>query len=148
MFQKKCERRDSMGCIVRTYFRGGLVSIRTRSVPSKFYKKYVAKRGGNPPHRGRGVPKKTPHTHLAHLSPIAQLSLASRIPSFCSPVNRGAVAKRLRGFSIHSTPQLRLLGVGLNYETKLLMARGCIYASEVDSINVPFQVYLRIGRID
>ena len=90
----------------------------------------------------------TPFTHLAHRSPIAQLSLASRVPSFCSPVHRGAVAKRLRGSSIHSTPQLRLLGVGLNYETKLLMARGCIYASEVDSIDVPFQVYLRRGRID
>ena len=38
-----------MGCIVRTYFRGGLVSIRTRSVPSKFYKKYVPNAEGTHP---------------------------------------------------------------------------------------------------
>ena len=25
-FSKKCERRESMGCITRTYFRGGFVS--------------------------------------------------------------------------------------------------------------------------
>ena len=135
MFQKKCERRDSMGCIVRTYFRGNwqcqggvrnyYFFLTYTNFPTFFFKSL------------------TPFTHLAHRSPIAQLSLASRVPSFCSPVHRGAVAKRLRGSSVHSTLQLRLLVVGLNYETKLLMARGCIYASEVDSIDVPFQVYLR-----